>query len=195
VSRDSSELLNVSLLAPQGVVSEIAHLSRMSDGLFVVDNATRWAHMTLYMARFPTQHRSNVLSRLRKILRAFRSVKLNQLGYRVTNGGYYEVSYEKGRDLGDLQHAISQSLLSFRYSPLHPVVEDYFSFDSPAQSGNAALTGYDLDGAQYRPHITITRLSTGSLTDAYPRRRRIFPSLPRRCIFWEPIIWVREWRF
>ncbi|HEX6498725.1 MAG TPA: hypothetical protein VF054_06790 [Micromonosporaceae bacterium] len=126
-------------------------------GLFEVDGITRHPHMTLYMARFPAGNETEICKRLAVLVGELQPAKAMQTGFFLTPGGYYEVSYARGDDLMALHLKVMGALHDLRYAPGHPVVEDYFAPYTPAQRTSAARWGYDLGGALYRPHITVSR--------------------------------------
>jgi len=159
-ARPGSVLLNVAILPPPVVSAPVLALSRelaSSGGLFTLDGVDRVAHMTVYMARFPSGAVPALVARLTALTANMARVRLEQCGYFVTAGNYYEVSYTLTDALAAVQCATYDALADLRYRPGDPVVEAYFKPYTPAQRANAERTGYDLAATLYRPHISITK--------------------------------------
>lgn len=153
-------LLNIAIIPSDYVALAALDLSRQTlpiGGLFCLDDITRFAHLTLYMARFHKDQVNNIISESKRLMSEFRQQLLKHVGYFVTVGGYYEISYERTSSLLAMHKATARRLAPFRYSPRSPYREEYFGAYSNEQQINAAKWGYDLVGSLYRPHITITR--------------------------------------
>jgi hypothetical protein len=152
-------LCNVSIIPASDVSNAVIGLSRESagiGGMFEIDNRDRHAHATLYMARFRREVREELFLRIKKVVAEIEPIRLVHDGYFVTPGNYYEVSYRRERQLLTVHRKITRAIRSLRYADI-PVVEDYYGPYSPEQRANVRRHGYDLAGALYRPHITITR--------------------------------------
>jgi hypothetical protein len=155
-------LLNVAILPPDPASAEAASLSdqlHRRGGLFRIDGLRRFAHLTVYMARFATSDVGPVLEKTATLLAAQRPFPVRHTGYHLTAGDYYEVSYERSAALMSLHETVVDGLRGLRFSPGAPVVEEYFGPYSPEQRRNAETTGYDLAHDLYRPHVTITRFA------------------------------------
>ena len=166
-------LLNVAILPPASTAVEVERLSatlQTCGGLFQVDGRQRFAHLTLYMARFANSAIDSVVAEAAKFAKGHSACTLDHTGYHLTPGNYYEVSYARGEGLMKLHQTASDSLLPLRYSPGRPRVEDFFAPYSSRQREQAERSGYDLAGDLYRPHITITRFAE-SPTRALPSPR------------------------
>lgn len=157
---NSTVLLNVAVIPSAETAGEIEALSEELSNrgaLFKIDGRTKHAHLTLYMARFSADRISDVKNRLGRTVDELEPVSMNHTGYFVTNGRYYEASYERNDELMRMHEAVIGALSDARYSPGAPVVESYFGDYNDQQRKNAEELGYDLAGELYRPHITITR--------------------------------------
>lgn len=153
-------LLNVAIIPSDDVASDVALLSRdlqRHGGIFEIDNTNRFAHLTIYMARFSSD-KLHMVQQALSDLTQLRQMALQHTGFHLTPGDYYEVSYNRTPELLALHTAITHALSSMRYSPGSPIREEYFGIYSPEQQRNAENCGYDLADDLYRPHITITRL-------------------------------------
>jgi hypothetical protein len=155
-------LLNVAILPPMSTAAEVERLSatlQTQGGLFRIDGKQRFAHLTLYMARFANLNIDSAVAEAAKFAKEHRSGTLDHTGYYLTQGNYYEVSYARSQGVLKLQQGASDSLLPLRHSPGHPRIEEFFAPCSTRQREQAERTGYDLAGDLYRPHITITRFA------------------------------------
>ena len=169
---EETELLNIAIVPPSPVASQIIELSTLTKalgGLFDLGDEGRVPHMTVFMARFPSNRVASVRTRLADVLRRCERVKLRQAGYLLTAGNFYEVSYELEEALVRTQTMVAAAVQSLRYRPGDPVREEYFGPYSPTQQVNAELHGYDLMGSSYRPHITITRFPAAVAPPELPR--------------------------
>ena len=150
-------LCNVSVIPTSDVSNVVTDLSRRSAGLFEIDNIERHAHATLYMARFRREDAEELFLRIKKVVAEIEPIRLVHDGYFVTPGNYYEVSYRRERQLLTVHDRITRAARSLRYAEDSPIVEDYYGPYSAEQRANVRRHGYDLAGALYRPHVTITR--------------------------------------
>jgi hypothetical protein len=155
-------LLNLAIIPPDPVASVAHDLSSQAlpkGGIFCLDGVTRFAHMTLYMARFHQHQVTTLIAESNRLVYRIRRQFIQHVGYFVTAGRYYEVSYARTPDLLAMHEVVAHLLAPFRYSPGRPHREKYFGAYSKEQQVNAREWGYDLVGSLYRPHITITRFS------------------------------------
>lgn len=159
VLKSDTLLLNVAIVPPDNVAITAIELSKEAQnlgGLFLIDNITKFSHMTLYMARFHRSELDSVHGALLRLRTSLRQQAIKHTGYFVTPGNYYEISYARSPALLSTHEAITQALSEFRFSPGHPVIEKYFGRYSSKQEQNAKRWGYDLVGEMYRPHVTLT---------------------------------------
>jgi hypothetical protein len=153
-------LCNVSVIPTIDVSNVVTGLSRQAagiGGMFEIDNINRHVHATLYMARFQREVVEELFLRIKKAVAEIEPIRLVHDGYFVTPGNYYEVSYRREPQLLTAHDKITRAVRSLRYTEATPVVEDYYGPYSAEQRANVRRHGYDLAGALYRPHITITR--------------------------------------
>jgi len=158
-------LLNVSALPPERIGKVIDAMSRdlfRRGAVFELDGVRRRPHMTIFMARFPTEAAIGARQALAGLARSLNGTFARHSGYFLTKGNYYEVSYRRTDDLMALHHTVMGALSPLRFSPGTPVTEDYFAPYDAEQQKNARKWGYDLADDLYRPHITVTRF------DAHP---------------------------
>lgn len=156
-------LLNIALIPSDEISAEVQILSRelSSQGaLFEVDGQSRFAHLTVYMARFDSDRVDEVRRRLLDCIPDLPAMSMRHTGYFFTEGRYYEVSYDRSAELVNLHEKVIDQIQLVRHSPGHPVIEGYFGSYREKQQVNAQETGYDLARDLYRPHITITRFET-----------------------------------
>jgi hypothetical protein len=155
-------LLNVAILPTYSTSEEVEHLSaklQALGGLFRIDGRERFAHLTLYMARFANSDIDSIMDRTADFMESYRSLSLRHVGYFLTPGNYYEASYAKTDRLLSSHESLVDTLRPLRFSPGRPVKEKYFEPYSSQQRAYAEETGYDLAKALYRPHITISRFA------------------------------------
>ena len=158
----TTTLLNVALLPTESTSTQIERLSAESEplgGLFQLDGRQRFAHLTLYMARFADANIESVLARTADAVKSLPPMMVRHTGYFVTPGNYYEASFAKSDGVMAVHDLLIDTLLPLRFSPGDPVVEKYFGPYSAGQRAQAEETGYDLARDLYRPHITITRFA------------------------------------
>ncbi|RSM48349.1 hypothetical protein DMB66_46655 [Actinoplanes sp. ATCC 53533] len=152
----------MAILPPPSTAAEVERLSaalRTRGGLFQVDGKHKFAHLTLYMARFANSNIDSTVAEAAKFAERHNACALDHTGFHLTQGNYYEVSYARSEGVLKLHQGASDSLLPLRYSPGRPWIEDYFAPYSKRQREEAERTGYDLAGDLHRPHITITRFA------------------------------------
>jgi 2'-5' RNA ligase len=159
----SSTLLNIAIVPPKHVADAVVGLaSRLpEDALLRVDGTRFMAHATVFMARFPDDREQFVVDAVQQVVASCRAVDMHHVGFNLTAGRYYEVSYERTKRLMTLHRAMTKAVAGLRYHPGQPVQETYFEPYSADQRRRAEKTGYDLAGRLYRPHITIGRVPPG----------------------------------
>lgn len=172
--RASTQLLNVAIIPPHNVIAAAVELSseaRSIGGSFQIDNISRFAHLTLYMARIERSQLTAVRGAVQELATSLQQHVIKHTGYFVTPGSYYEISYARTPELLAVHTAITESVAPFRFSPGDPVVETYFGKYSHSQALNAKEWGYDLAGELYRPHITLTHFPEQLRRDELPTSR------------------------
>lgn len=155
-----SVIINVCVIPSQDVGDKCVELSQSlkSDStMFVLDGKNKFAHITVFMARFANGEVPNVLNATGKILKGANSFLCEHTGYFMTEGRYLEISYRKSKEFLDLHKLIINNLKDYRINPNNPFEEGYFTPYTEEQQKNARETGYDLAHNLYRPHITLTR--------------------------------------
>jgi len=164
-----SLLLNVAIIPPDRVSREAIDLSSKTHalgGIFELDRATRFPHMTIYMARFPRSAVNAAQKELSNLVPSLKEEILEHSGYYVTPIKYYEISYRKTPGLEKLQEMIARKLRGLRYAPENPEIENYFGDYTGDTKENVEKWGYDLFGSLYRPHVTLTRLPSETRIDS-----------------------------
>jgi hypothetical protein len=164
-------LLNVAIIPPDKIAATVSELSKEAQalgGAFQIDNATRFAHLTLYMSRFRPCDMDSVKAAFLGLKTSLRQNIVEHTGYFVTSGNYYEVSYARTSALLSAHEIVTESIATFRFNPGSPVREAYFGRYSQEQAMNARLWGYDLAGDMYRPHVTLTHFPQRPKADSLP---------------------------
>ncbi len=166
-----SVIINVCIIPPSDVGEKCVKLSQSlkSDStLFVLDGENKFAHMTVFMARFANEKVADVLRVVEQSLRDAKSFICQQTSYFMTAGRYFEVSYQKSKEFMDLHELLIDALKNHRINPGDPFEEGYFTPYTVQQQQNAKETGYDLAHNLYRPHITLTRYKEGEVLEVVP---------------------------
>lgn len=168
-------ILNICVIPSPEVGERCVELSRSmgSDGTMFVLGGDKFAHMTVYMARFPNAAIESVVRAVEEGLKAAKSFCCEHTGYFLTAGRYVEVSYRKSPEFMDLHERMIAAVKDLRDAPGQPHEEAYFTPYNAAQQKNAAETGYDLGRELYRPHVTLTRYFEGKVPELFPA----FPQL------------------
>ena len=166
-----SVIINVCVIPPEGVGRQCVELSqslKSDNTMFVLDGKSKFAHMTVFMARFSNGKISTVLSAAEKALKNANSLLCEHAGYFMTAGRYLEVSYRKSEEFMGLHELLIDSLKNYRINPDNPFEEGYFTPYTQEQQKNAKETGYDLAHNLYRPHITLTRYKEREVPKVFP---------------------------
>lgn len=166
-----STIINVCVIPSAEVGKQCVQLSQSlkSGGtLFTLDGRSRFAHMTVFMARFADGKISNVLQATEQALSGISAFLCEHTGYFMTAGRYLEASYRKSPEFMALHELFINTLSCYRFNPGNPVEEDYFAPYTEEQKQNVRETGYDLAHNLYRPHITLTRYKEGCLPETFP---------------------------
>ncbi|OGZ70259.1 MAG: hypothetical protein A2904_01170 [Candidatus Staskawiczbacteria bacterium RIFCSPLOWO2_01_FULL_33_9] len=171
-----SVIINICIIPPFDIGETCVNLSQSlkSDStMFVLDGKSKFAHMTVYMARFANSEIPKVLFNTREVLENLNNFLCEHTGYFMTEGRYFEISYQKSKSLVNLQESLIKNLKSYRINPSNPFKEGYFTPYTEEQQKNAKETGYDLAFNLYRPHITLTRYKIGQVPKNLPKLKPI----------------------
>lgn len=147
---------------------EIGQSLKSDSTMFVLDGKSKFAHMTVYMARFADDQVANVVKASERALKGASNFACEHTGYFMTAGRYLEVSYRKSKPFMDLHELFIDNLKDYRINPGNPFEEGYFTPYTEEQQKNAKETGYDLAYGLYRPHITLTRYKEGEVPETFP---------------------------
>lgn len=167
---ENSTIVNVCLIPSQEVSEKCITLSRSLENentLFALGGG-KFAHMTVYMARFANGAIQQVVGGVEEALKTAEPFTCEHAGYYKTLGNYLEVSYAKTMPFSQLHEAIIRNVAQYRINPGDPFEEGYFTPYSPEQQANAKETGYDLAHGLYRPHVTLTRYRPDGFPDVFP---------------------------
>ncbi len=168
---ENSTIINVCIIPPEDVARQCVQISqslKSDNKMFVLDGKDAFAHMTVFMARFPESEIANVISATQKVLSDIKSFSCKHTGYFLTQGRYLEVSYHKSAEFLNLHELLIKGLKVYRINPGDPFEEGYFAPYTPEQQKNAKETGYDLAYNLYCPHVTLTRYKEGQVPDVFP---------------------------
>ena len=122
-----SVIINVCIIPSQDVGNKCVELSQplKSDStMFVLDGKSKFAHMTVFMARFANSEVGNLLSATEKTLKGANSFLCEHTGYFMTAGRYLEVSYRKSKEFMVLHELLINSLKDYRINPNNPFEEE-----------------------------------------------------------------------
>lgn len=128
----------------------------------------KFAHMTVFMARFSNDRIDEVVAAVEKALSNAKSFECTHTGYLMTEGRYLETSYRKSKEFIQLHESLIEAVSSLRINPGDPYEEGYFTPYSLDQQQNAKDTGYDLARDLFRPHVTLTRYVEGGVPEVFP---------------------------
>ena len=168
---NDSVIINVCVIPEASVGNRCVKLSQAlkSDGtMFVLDGKSKFAHMTVFMARFANSEIPNVLDATKKALSSVEGFLCEHTGYFMTAGRYLEASYRRSEAFLSLHEALIANLKDYRINSENPFEEGYFTPYTEEQRKNAKETGYDLAHDLYRPHITLTRYHEGKIQKFFP---------------------------
>jgi hypothetical protein len=170
---NNSVLCNLAIIPPFEVAERATNLSQelhQQGGMFALDGAERFPHLTVYMARFAPENVIPALEVFERALANQQSFQLLSTGYFYTEGDYAEIEFAKSPELMDLQVRITGAAQPFRIQNDEPPYRNYSGPFSEEQRSNVRNTGYDLSGELYRPHISLTKFDKPhpEVVDALP---------------------------
>lgn len=172
---EGTTLLNVCIIPPAEVGNNYVDISQALGSkatLFTLGPSetgpSKFAHMTVYMARFPDESIPEFIEKVKASLQGQNSFICRHIGYFMTAGRYFEASYEKTPEFMDLHRKIIAAGKDMRANPGQPYEEGYFTPYTDEQRKNAEETGYDLADDLYRPHVTITRYVENQVPSEQP---------------------------
>lgn len=184
---EKSLIINVCIIPNQQVCNSYINISqslKSEDAMFVLGDG-KFAHMTVFMARFAESEIQDVIESVGEITKSMKTFECHHVGYFLTEGRYLEASYDKSSSFINLHESLVSGLAKYRINPSRPFIEGYFAPYNIGQQKNAQETGYDLAHELYRPHITITRYKENRLIDKIPAMPEVELSfnLSKICIY------------
>lgn len=183
-----SVIINVCVIPSDGAGRQCVELSQSleSEGtMFVLDGKSKFAHMTVFMARFSESRIPDVLRAAEESLKTVSSFTCEHTGYFMTAGRYLEASFRRSEAFMALHELLISALSGLRINPGQPFEEGYFTPYTKEQQENAKETGYDLAHNLYRPHVTLTRYKEGQVPEIFPGFRPVKLSFPlgKICVY------------
>lgn len=166
----NSTILNICIIPSETVAEAYEGISQSLDTesvLFTLGSG-KFAHMTVFMARFAEEDINQVIQATKRVVESIRSFTCEHVGYFMTEGRYLEALYRKSAPFMQLHEALIDSLAGLRINPGQPYEEGYFAPYNLEQRHNAEETGYDLARNLYRPHVTLTRYREGGVPSSFP---------------------------
>jgi len=171
IAPKNSTIINVCIIPDYNARKKCIEFSqslKSKNTTFLLDGTSKFAHMTVFMARFGDSEILKVLDAVKNVLLDKGSFFCEHVGYFMTSGRYLEVSYRKSEEFMYLHEALIKRLKDFRINPGKPFEEGYFAPYTKEQKNNAKETGYDLARNLYRPHVTLTRYKEGKVPEIFP---------------------------
>jgi 2'-5' RNA ligase len=167
---ENSTLINICVIPDERVSKTYVSISqslKSDQTMFIIGNG-KFAHMTVYMARFADEDISKVTASVAEALQQASPFQCVHTGYFMTEGRYLEASYRKSPEFTQLHELLITHTADLRINPGNPFNEGYFTPYTSEQKKNAEETGYDLARSLYRPHVTLTRYTEGGVPHAFP---------------------------
>ena len=125
-----SVIINVCVIPEFEAGKECVALSqslKSENTMFVLDGKSKFAHMTVYMARFAVDKIPDVLEAMKSALNNIESFACEHVGYFMTAGRYLEASYRKLNEFMGLHELLISNLKDYRINPGEPFEEGYFT--------------------------------------------------------------------
>lgn len=184
----NSVIINVCVIPADEAGRKCVELSQAlrSEGTsFVLDGQTKFAHMTVFMARFAESEIPSILQAVGKTLADAKTFLCEHVGYFMTTGRYLEASYRISPEFIALHEVLINALKIYRVNPGDPFEEGYFTPYTDEQKKNAEETGYDLAHNLFRPHVTLTRYKQNGVPEVFPAfaRAKLSFQLNKVCVF------------
>ncbi len=156
-----SSAFNIALVPSDAVVKRAMRLSRelkKHGGLFTLNQRLYSTHVTLYMAQLPLQNIKEVRRILKNVAANTKSFNLVPMRWNQSKDGYIDVSFKKTKVLSELQKVIIKELNPLREGLLRQKDIGRLKTASAAEKRNIQKYGFRSVGAQFDPHLTITKL-------------------------------------
>jgi 2'-5' RNA ligase len=133
-------------------------LAQKGPTYFVLDDKSFLPHISLYYAEFPEENLARIISALQQLAK-----ELNSFTALITGYGDYQdyvgVALKKTEGVQELQHKVIESINPLREGIIRGKyqTEEYQSTLAEPQKQNILLFGYPTVGADWDPHLTLTR--------------------------------------
>ena len=133
-------------------------ISSKEEVCFVLDQATRFPHISLYHVALEEASIKKVSASIRRITESFGAFKLASKGYHLLEGKWIDVSYELDSPLLKLHTTVLGAVAPLRVRKSDVAMKEQWSDASPARQENLELYGWSEARDLFRPHLTLTRL-------------------------------------
>lgn len=137
-------------------------------GLFVLNERLYSSHITLYMMELPLENLSAAKHILKEIAASRRSFMLNPLTWNQSRDGYIDVEYRKDKSLSNLQKIVIRRINPLRNGLLREKDIERLKLTSGLEKKNIQTYGFRSVGANFKPHLTLTKLKAYK-AEANPR--------------------------
>lgn len=165
-----STILNICVVPDGRVARSCEEISKSlhSEGVLFTLGGDKFAHMTVFMARFADINVDKVIKSVKQVVTLVQPFDCEHVGYFMTEGRYLEASYRKSPAPMQLHETLINTIAGLRLNQGNPYEEGYFAPYTQQQQRSAQETGYDLARSLYRPHISLTRYEEDKVPDLFP---------------------------
>lgn len=150
------------VLFPNPLLAELAVISSKKlselDSLFQLEDGKCYPHVSIYMLQLKTDDLERVGKLLEVIAHSFSSLQLTTQRYDQQEG-YIDADYKKIEELSGLQTEVIQALNPIR-DGMRPKDQARMHKAKGLEYDNYKKYGWKSVGDLFRPHMTISRLST-----------------------------------
>jgi 2'-5' RNA ligase len=130
-------------------------------GVFALGEKTFVPHITSYLLDIPLKNKKKVIVRLRRLAKETRPISCTALRYWRPPSGYVGIAYHKSKAISDLQKAI--------VAIINPLRENVITFRDKARLSDVSAAerktierfGDSHIGANYHPHVTLSKFAQG----------------------------------
>ncbi len=157
-----SKSLNIAICPPAAISQKAISISKKlknKGGLFVLNRTNRFPHITLYMTEFPLRNVARVKNLLRQTASKTKPFLIKAVKYRQHKNGYIDISFRKSNRVKRLQERIIKLLNPLRKGLIREKDKAEIQKLGKIQQKNIKLYGYRGAGAEFRPHLTFTKLA------------------------------------
>ena len=156
-----SKAYNIAIYPPKEIRREAVSLSNnlaRRGGLFTLDDKNIFPHVSIYMLELPIDNLEKVIFKLATICKGTKSMSAASEGIRENPDGFIDIPYVCSKELSGFQKNVIEQIDPLREGLIREKDKARLATVGEAERTNILEYGYRYVGAEYVPHLSVSKL-------------------------------------